>query len=220
MLLVRATPCETRLWLGSPPRNRTSLPPPGRTGSIAGKAETSTLPVSIAQAFSKPERRGTHVQKKNRGTKPVARKAGQVPLRFFVRRFLPTSPPFLHCSRSSISTNVGSWLSSKRICWRSPRCRLRRRPSKDRVDVLWPFVGLRTDRLFCIGCVDIAIRVIHSNQTHDARRSPSKRGGKSFGVLDPCMPSRATLDRGDCSQSFWCFIPRRPPLVTSQPMHP
>jgi hypothetical protein len=40
----------------------------------------------------------------------------------------------LRCSRSRILTNVGSWLNSKRIYWRSPRCRLRRRPSKDKVD--------------------------------------------------------------------------------------
>lgn len=39
---------------------------------------------------------------------------------------------FFHCSRSSISTNVGSWRNSKRIYWRSPSCRLRRRPSKDK----------------------------------------------------------------------------------------
>ena len=127
---------------------------------------------------------------------------------------------FFHCSRSSISTNVGSWLSSKRICWRSPRCRLRRRRSKDRVDALWHFVGLRTDRLFCIGCVDIAIRIIHSNQTHDAQ-CPHRRGGKSFGVLNPCMPSRASLDRGDCSQSFWVFHSSAPTarnLTTYAPM--
>ncbi|KAG9316135.1 hypothetical protein JVU11DRAFT_3812 [Chiua virens] len=39
----------------------------------------------------------------------------------------------LYRSRSNILTNVGSWLNSKRICWRSLRCRLR---PQDNVDPL------------------------------------------------------------------------------------
>lgn len=48
------------------------------------------------------------------------------------------TPLLFHRTRSSTSTNAGSWLNSKRIYWHSPRCRLRR-PSNNEVDVLLPW---------------------------------------------------------------------------------